>query len=187
MLTEMVEPWVNKALERFDLLRQSLSVQRYHTQRIRPQSIGEHAAGVAEIVLLIRPDASAELITAALRHDAFEVVTGDIPAPAKWYNEELAGVMRRFESNLESKYKIGPAMALPEDDIKLIHWADLAELVVYCAEQSLAGNSYAMEVMDRGHMALNARDLGEEDQSSDGFAIMYAYIENLRKRVNGEE
>lgn len=174
-------------LERFDLIRQSHYVQRYHTQRIRPQSVGEHSAGVLEIVLAIRPSASPALVALALRHDVYEIVTGDVPAPAKWYSKELARELRHVEAALDDKYK-----AMPDDDMllfddhMLVAWADSVELVMYCAEQALSGNAYAREVMDRGwaaaeHKAIN---LGVADAHTPGYGIITTYTRNLIARVN---
>ena len=59
-------------------------VTRYHTVfTINKETVGHHSHGVAMMVLMIKPDASASLLKAALCHDLSEQVVGDIPSPAK--------------------------------------------------------------------------------------------------------
>jgi 5'-deoxynucleotidase YfbR-like HD superfamily hydrolase len=66
-----------------NLLRSGL-VERWHTYgRALQQNIGEHSWSVALLVILLKPDASAELLRAAILHDVHEVVFGDVPSPTK--------------------------------------------------------------------------------------------------------
>lgn len=48
------------------------------------ETLAEHHARVAQIVLALHPAPTLELIDAALHHDCGELVTGDIPATSKW-------------------------------------------------------------------------------------------------------
>lgn len=57
---------------------------RYHTHAtLTTDTVGHHSYNVACIIMALRPNASAQLLRAALKHDMAEHVVGDMPAPAK--------------------------------------------------------------------------------------------------------
>jgi len=59
-------------------------VKRFHTlTTLQTETVGHHSHGVACFTLLLDPDASRQLLLAALFHDLAEQYTGDIPSPAK--------------------------------------------------------------------------------------------------------
>lgn len=58
--------------------------RRYHGFRLLMEdTVGHHSFNVACIIMRLRPDASAHLLRAALKHDMAEHVAGDMPAPTK--------------------------------------------------------------------------------------------------------
>lgn len=60
------------------------SVTRWHANPDVPsQTLADHHGRVAQIVLHFWPDADPDLVYAALHHDCGELVTGDVPRPAK--------------------------------------------------------------------------------------------------------
>ena len=63
------------------------SVRRWHANPDVPaQTLADHQGRVAQIILFFWPDASAELIYAALHHDCGELYVGDVPGPIKAQN-----------------------------------------------------------------------------------------------------
>ena len=67
-----------------EFLLAGAEVLRYHTvQTLQRETVGHHSHGVACLVLLLDPQASARLLRAALLHDLAEQCTGDIPSAAK--------------------------------------------------------------------------------------------------------
>lgn len=88
----------------------------------------------------------------ALFHDASEVLTGDLPTPVKYYNEEMARAYKEIESNAEqSLVKMLPAelqaayaplLSAHGDDeyTHLVKSADLLCAYLKCAEELSAGN-----------------------------------------------
>jgi len=75
-------------------------VRRWHTMRaVDPQTNADHSWGVAFLILLQWPDASANLIKAALFHDLGERWAGDIPGPAKLANHSLSLASKASEKS----------------------------------------------------------------------------------------
>lgn len=61
------------------------------------ETLAEHHARVAQIILALHPAPSVALIDAALHHDAGEPFVGDVPAPFKRANPELAAAIGAAE------------------------------------------------------------------------------------------
>jgi 5'-deoxynucleotidase YfbR-like HD superfamily hydrolase len=110
-------------------------VQRYHTNpHLAPigQTNADHAHGVASIIAALNPQASAELLRAALWHDAGERWAGDLPQPFKAEFPDIARQHRWAEAQLARR----AAPALPslspteEDWLKL---ADSLEAIFFAA------------------------------------------------------
>lgn len=133
---------------RTQALRDAGAVVRYHTARMtRQQTVAEHSYGVAMLVLEIEPT-DFMLVRAALYHDLSEAATGDIPAPAKWDNPQLAAVLTEIEAGYDARF--GTALPLNPYQKHVLKWCDTMELVLWCREEWLMGNGYAKRVMYRG-------------------------------------
>jgi 5'-deoxynucleotidase YfbR-like HD superfamily hydrolase len=83
----MIEASVERCLGTTDPLALKLRgghVHRYHTEPIDiRQDVAQHTWRMMTILQHIWPDASRELLVAALHHDMAEVFVGDLPAPLK--------------------------------------------------------------------------------------------------------
>ncbi len=141
-----------KYIGRWGLMRQS-----------RSETVSEHTvetAIFAHILSLIakdefeahhvRPDVVA---VAALYHDASEILTGDLPTPVKYKNEELrkaykeveresaatlAGMLPQDLQAILSPYLTGDC--LHEEEKILLKAADRLSALVKCIEEERAGN-----------------------------------------------
>jgi hypothetical protein len=149
-------------IRRLLFLRDAGAVKRNHTARVRGQNLAEHVHGVVELILAVRPEASSVLIKAGLRHDVYELVTGDSPATAKWMCQPLADALHAFELDLDTLYKLIPALE-QEEDCRLLKWADMAEYVMFCLEEVYGGNRWAMPGLHKGWGALQNIPLAGED------------------------
>jgi 5'-deoxynucleotidase YfbR-like HD superfamily hydrolase len=110
-----------------------------HTKRwtiintARPQTIAEHTCGVMMLLDSEATDAglSAEqhlaLLRHALYHDAFEVVSGDMPGSFKRNNAEVKSAI----SKAEEAASWVPSAECPPELKHLMRAADLAESVIY--------------------------------------------------------
>ena len=64
-----------------DFILNGSEVKRFHTLTTHQlETVGHHSHGVACLTLMLNPDASRELIIAALFHDLAEQHTGDVDA-----------------------------------------------------------------------------------------------------------
>lgn len=85
------------------------SVQRWHANPDVPaQTLADHQGRVAQIILFFWPNASPELIYAALHHDCGELYVGDVPGPIKAKNTALGFVVSQAEKQSRAKMGIQP-------------------------------------------------------------------------------
>ena len=130
------------------------TVRRFHTTPIiGEQTNAEHQWGVAVIVNYIYPQASKGLILAALHHDSYEHITGDLPAPVKWGYPELDKAIKAVERSLHNKFGIMPALSAEE--LSVLKAADLLETMTFCVRQGELGNHSLSAIYDNCHKALN--------------------------------
>ena len=86
----------------------------------------------------------------AMYHDTSEIITGDMPTPIKYYNEEIKGAYKQIEAAAEIRLK----QMLPEDfreefnkiynpdgeTEKLVKAADKISALIKCIEELNMGN-----------------------------------------------
>ena len=136
-------------------------VKRYHTMSIiGEQSVASHSWGVAVILNWLKPDISKTAILKALAHDVAEKRTGDMPAPTKWNNPDLAKELSVVEKNIEAE--LGVDYDLTEEEHEYFKQSDMFELLMYCVNQRSLGNTNVNVVFSNGveklvDMHLNSR------------------------------
>jgi len=126
-----------------------------------PENVMEHSwevAVIAHALALIRNqffqgqvDANA-IATAALFHDASEVLTGDLPTPIKYFSSSLTVAYRQIEAiaceelismlpnSLQSSYKTLLSDEQPEGHHQIIKAADTLSAYLKCLAELRAGN-----------------------------------------------
>ena len=126
-----------------------------------PENVMEHSwevAVIAHALALIRNqfyqgqvDANA-IATAALFHDASEVLTGDLPTPIKYFSSSLTVAYRQIEAiaceelismlpdTLQSSYKTLLSDEQPEGHHQIIKAADTLSAYLKCLAELRAGN-----------------------------------------------
>ena len=134
----------------------------------QPENDAEHSLQVAMIAHAIaaigqsrysRDTDPEHVLSLAVYHDAAEVMTGDLPTPVKYHNEELRGAYRRLEDVSADRL----AALLPDDlrpvfvpylkqasgyDRDVVKAADKISAYIKCLEEKRAGNrefDYAAE------------------------------------------
>lgn len=142
----------------YNRLRAAGNVKRYHTvQIIGEQTVSAHSFNVAMLCLAIKPDASFDLIKAALFHDLAELETGDIPAQVKWSNQDLEVQLKIIENRFDQAHDIN--IELTREEERILKIADLLELCYFCVEQKRLGNDTILPILGRGVKKLKEYDL----------------------------
>ncbi len=89
----------------------------------------------------------------ALYHESGEVITGDLPTPIKYFNEDIRSAYKDLEKNAcEKLLKMLPdelipvysELVLPDSDTyewKIVKYADRISAYIKCLEETKAGNS----------------------------------------------
>ena len=148
-------------------------IRRWSLMRnTQPENDAEHSLQVAMIAHAIavigrdryhRDTDPEHVLTLAVYHDATEVMTGDLPTPVKYHNDELRGAYRRLEDvSAERLLSLLPSDLQPvfspylkqesgyaRDVVKA---ADRISAYIKCLEEKRAGNrefDYAAENVRR--------------------------------------
>ena len=143
-----------------------------------PENDAEHSLQVAMIahaLAVIARDRYGKqvnpehVLSLAVYHDATEVMTGDLPTPVKYHNDELRGAYHRLES-LSADHLLA---LLPEDmqpaftpymkqesgyDHTLVKAADRISAYIKCMEEQRAGNrefDYAAENIRKSILSID--------------------------------
>lgn len=128
----------------------------------RKENIAEHSHSVAVIAHALALIGNKEFgrsydvdraAVLALYHDTTEVITGDMPTPVKYYNDEIKSVYRDIEAiaanrlitMLPDDYKAEYDSLLSHSDDdkelwKLVKAADKISALIKCIEESRMGN-----------------------------------------------
>lgn len=111
-----------------------------------------HALALIQRDILGQPADPDRCATAALFHDAPEILTGDLPTPIKYYNPEIKNAYKQVEAvscekllallpdELAESYR--PLLTESEPDVAVIvKAADKLSAYIKCIEELKAGNS----------------------------------------------
>ena len=151
----------------------------------RPESLSEHTADTAMLAhtlcligrhctgtgAALRPEVVA---TAAIYHDAPEILTGDMPTPIKYYNPEIRDAYRKVEAvasdkllsmlpdELRADYE--PIIKIEDETTKkLVKAADKLSAYIKCVEELKAGNMEFKKAAEQTRRALNEMHMPELD------------------------
>ncbi|WP_026665914.1 5'-deoxynucleotidase [Butyrivibrio sp. FC2001] len=143
-----------KYIERWALMRNS-----------RPENLSEHSLEVSMIAHALcvignvryGKNLNAEKVALiGLYHDASEIITGDMPTPVKYYNDELKNAYKQVEAIADTQLlhklpdDLRPAFEVifkPQDGAdekymrRLVKAADKLSALIKCIEEKNAGNS----------------------------------------------
>lgn len=147
------------------------------------ENIQEHShqvAVLAHALALIRRDILGKeadperCATAALFHDASEILTGDLPTPIKYYNPDIKQAYKQVErisgdkllQMLPEELRESYAPLVHEDDLSvldIVKAADKLSAHIKCIEELKAGNLEFESAANQTRQALEAMHLPELD------------------------
>lgn len=173
----------------------------------RPESLSEHTADtalLAHMLCLIAKKCTGTgaglhpevVATAALYHDAPEILTGDMPTPVKYKNDALRSAYKAVER--ESARVM--ASLLPEElrseteayltgtvlndaERKVLKAADRLSAIIKCIEESQGGNHEFEAAREQQMAALHALDCPEAEYFIQH--MLPCYAQNLDELTRG--
>ena len=113
-----------------------------------------------------------EVAVAALYHDASEILTGDLPTPIKYYNDEIRDAYKVVEAVAEDRLlsmlpeeleeAFRPALKITDPDTaQLVKAADRLSAYIKCVEERKAGNNEFHAAADQIYAELQKSPLPE--------------------------
>jgi len=167
----------------FALISRMKNIARWSLMRNTfPDNVQEHshmAAVLAHALAVIRRDVLGgtadpeKAATAALYHDAPEILTGDLPTPVKYYNDEIRRAYKQVEATACEKLigllpvEMQPAYReamLPDDETeRLVKAADKLSAYIKCLEELRAGNDEFRLASEQTREALEQMHMPEVD------------------------
>ncbi len=158
-----------KYINRWGLMRNT----RYDNLKEHSFDVASIALGIAKIgnIYYERDYDCEKIVVASLFHDANETITGDMPTPIKYENEEITKAYKKLEYEAEKqilnmlpadlKKEYEPYFKVCEKSKAVIKAADKISAYIKCLEEQEAGNhdfSYAKKALEK---ALNKITLPE--------------------------
>ena len=104
--------------------------RRWHTVPGLDQTVAEHSWGVAMCIAAKYPNASAELLRAALLHDIHEIDFGDVPSPVKQRCPDIAVHEETFREEFYQKSGLKQP-ELTAEEKKILTSCDQLEALVF--------------------------------------------------------
>ena len=131
-----------------------------------------HGLAMIQRDILKEPADPERCATAALFHDASEILTGDLPTPIKYYNPDIRKAYKAVEavsaqkllSMLPAELQPGYEPLLTESDPgvkRIVKAADKLSAYIKCGEELKAGNNEFREAAAQTRRALESYDMPE--------------------------
>ena len=133
-------------------LREAFQIKRYHTvsHTAMQDTVGHHTANVIGLLYFLFDDAPPlGVVSNALYHDALELLTGDIPATAKWSDTQFNEALTKFEERLAKKVGI-PLAKMSEQESNLLRLADIMDCCLKSVDEIMAGNQMYFPILANG-------------------------------------
>ena len=138
-----------KYINRWGLMRNT-RVENVAEHSFQTALIAHALACIEKVVFKreVNPDKATAL---AVYHETAEVITGDLPTPVKYFNDDIRGAYKKVEKYAEDKLFLGlpeelreeiGACVRPDDcaEKKLVKYADKLAAYIKCIEEVTCGN-----------------------------------------------
>ena len=160
-------------IERWSLMRNSIheNIQE-HSHMV---AVIAHALGVIRRDVYGIPCDPEACATVALYHDASEILTGDLPTPIKYHDEEIMSAYRRVETIASEKLlgmlpqelqaAIEPVLVgeTQRELHPIVKAADKLSAYIKCIEERKAGNNEFLNAEKQTLAAIHAYNLPEAE------------------------
>lgn len=172
----------------------------------RQESLSEHTCETAMLAHLLALIATQELgqkninpeqiAICALYHDASEILTGDLPTPVKYHNENLQKAYKALEK--ESAHTLTHTLpnslqafmapylletSLNEQEKQLLKAADRLSALIKCLEEEASGNTEFISAKKQQLNLLKQADIPAVNYFLEHF--LPSYQQNLDQLTNG--
>ena len=188
----------------FAYLSRMRFIQRWALMRnTAPENVQEHShqvAVLAHALAVIRnekfgghADAGAVAV-AALYHDASEILTGDMPTPIKYYNDEIKTAYKQIETaagktltdmlpeDLKSDFA---AVYNPDSETeKIVKAADKLSALIKCIEELNMGNMEFSDAKDTIKKAIRDMNCPEADAFLTEFIPSFSLSLDKQRKEN---
>ena len=181
-----------KYIARWSLMRNSFSENiQEHSHSV---AVLAHALGVIRRDVLGLPCDPNACATAALYHDASEIITGDLPTPVKYYSPAIREAYRQVEDEAASQLlsmlpqelraSYEPLLREEDQEIKrIVKAADKLSAYIKCVEELRAGNNEFRDAGRETLESLKAMGMPEVDWFLVHFGSSFGLtLDELRRR-----
>jgi 5'-deoxynucleotidase YfbR-like HD superfamily hydrolase len=133
-------------------LREAFLIRRYHTVNYSAiqDTVGHHTANVIGLLYFLYDDVPPlGVVSNALYHDCLELLTGDIPATAKWSDAQFNEALTKLEEKLAKKLGI-PIFKMSEQETNLVRYADIMDVCLKSIDEVMVGNQMYFPILANG-------------------------------------
>ena len=165
-----------KYIGRWSLMRNSSQENiQEHSHMV---AVIAHALGVIRRDVFHEECNAEKCATAALYHDCSEILTGDLPTPIKYHNEQIKGAYKEVEKlacnklleTLPAEMQGAFAPALNEEEYHdIVKAADKLSAYIKCIEERRAGNDEFLSAEKQIREKLENYDMKEVRYFLDNF------------------
>ena len=160
-------------IERWSLMRNS--IQENIQEHSHMVAVIAHALGVIRRDVYGLPCDPEACAAVALYHDASEILTGDLPTPIKYHDEEIMSAYRRVETIASEKLlsmlppELQPAFEpilvgdTQRELYPIVKAADKLSAYIKCIEERKAGNNEFLNAEKQTLAAIHAYGLPEAE------------------------
>ena len=142
---------LNGMIERVKYTREAAVVTRLHGLfHHSAYNNGIHSFNMLAMLRLLYPTASSNLLWAIIEHDMPERLTGDFPAPAKWFGVVDRTRLDNLEFDINTEvFGQDTVQKLTERERGWLKGLDILELYLFCKDELMLGNAGIITMMRR--------------------------------------
>jgi len=144
----------------YAMMSRMKNIYRWGLMRnVRAENLSEHSLEVAQIahalaiINRVRLDGNADpnfIAVAAMYHDTSEILTGDMPTPVKYYNDEIKTAYKQIEAASQKQLTEMLPLDFCDEFNKIYHPDEFSERLIKAADK-LSALIKCMEELNMGN------------------------------------